>query len=129
MTARARHHSQDGFVTVQHVAAVALSLVILTMVANLIVFQYARGVVVAGLDEGVRAGSRAAATAGGCERRVHDALDDVLGGDLGRGVAVVCHDDGRQVVAEADVRFDAFAPGVADWVFRLRATAVKERWP
>ncbi|HEX2029350.1 MAG TPA: hypothetical protein VHF25_15270 [Nitriliruptorales bacterium] len=120
---------QDGFVTVQHVAAAALSLVVLTVVANLIVFQYARGVVVAALHEGARAGSRTAATVGRCEQRVRDALGDVLGGDLGRGVAVVCHDDGRQVVAEADVRWDAFAPGVADWAFRLRATAVKERGP
>ena len=50
-----------GFVTVQFTAAVAFSMVVLVMLANLIVYQYGRGVVRAAVDEAVRAGSRAGA--------------------------------------------------------------------
>jgi len=48
-----------GFVTTQFVLAVALSLVLFVMLCNVIVYQYARGVVRAALDEGVRTASRA----------------------------------------------------------------------
>ncbi|MBW3576908.1 MAG: hypothetical protein KY462_04045 [Actinobacteria bacterium] len=118
-----------GFVTLQYVLAVGLSLVLLTMIANLAVFQYGRGVVRAALDEGVRVGSRAPATVQECQARIADVLSDGLDGTLRRGVRTSCAQQGGQVQAVADVIFPAFAPGVADWVFHVEATAVKEGSP
>ena len=52
---------ERGFTTIQYVIAVAWSLVLLVLVANLLVDLYARGAVRDALDDGVRAGAPAAA--------------------------------------------------------------------
>ena len=49
--------SDRGMATVQYVVTAGLSLLLFVAFANLIVFQYGRGVVRAALDEGVRAGA------------------------------------------------------------------------
>lgn len=116
---------QDGFVTVQFALAVGLSLVLVTMVANLIVLQYGRGVVRAALDEGVRAASRVDADPAACIERAEGVLDDLLGGDLRAGVALRC--DGATAVA--DVTFAAWLPGMPAWTFTLAADAVAEEAP
>lgn len=118
-----------GFVTIQFVAVAGLSLLLVVVLANVVVFGYGRGVVRAALDEGVRAGSRVDAGAAECLERAQGVLDDLLAGPLGDGVAVACSDDGGFVRAEATVRFAAWLPPVPDWSFTLAATAVKERLP
>lgn len=118
-----------GFVTVQFVAAVGLSLVLLTMLANLVVFQYGRGVVRAALDEGVRTASRAGAPTAECHRRAGAVLDDLLGGAMGRDVTVDCRLAGPMVVADAQVTFRGWLPTVPDWTFTATATAVREQAP
>ena len=60
---------ETGFTTVQYVAVVAMSLVLLVLVANLLVDLYARGAIRDALDEGVRAGAPAGAGPSDCERR------------------------------------------------------------
>ena len=55
--------------TVQYVVAVALSLLVFVMMANFIVFLYARGVVRAAVDEGARTGGRTGAGSAECEAR------------------------------------------------------------
>lgn len=119
----------SGFVTVQYVAVVGLSLVLVVVLTNLVVFQYGRGVVRAALDEGVRAGARASAGAAECEARAGDVLADLLGGAMGTGVRVVCTDDGDVLRATADVAFAGWLPAVPDWAFTVQATAVREREP
>jgi hypothetical protein len=122
-------HRFDGFVSIQFVAAAGLCLVILTMVANLIVFQYAHGVVRAALDEGARAGAPLGADATDCLERASSVLADLLGGEIGTGVEVACADTGDRVVATADAVFPGWLPGVPDWAVTLRATAAKEVLP
>ncbi|HUH06479.1 MAG TPA: hypothetical protein VML96_01610 [Egibacteraceae bacterium] len=131
MAERLAIRRDGGYLTVQFLFAVALSLILLTAMANLIVFQYGRGVVRAALDEGVRAGSRVNIDAAShCEARVRSALSDLLGGRMGADVAFLgCAEDGRQVQARADVAFRGWLPMVPDWAFSLGATAVKEREP
>jgi hypothetical protein len=119
----------DGMVTAQLVVAIGLSLVLLATLVNLLVLQYGRGVVRAALDEGVRAGSRAAAGSAECERRAQAALADLLGGAMGSGVRVRCSADDATVTAQADVTFHGWAPGVPDWRFTARAVAVREPPP
>lgn len=124
-----RAADEDGFLTVQFVAATGLSLLVLVMVANLIVFQYGRGVVRAALDEAVRTGSRATADVEQCLRRADDAIGDLLGGTLGDGVAVRCEQSLGRVTATAEVHFAGWLPFVPDWDFEVAAVAVQETAP
>lgn len=118
--------SSAGFVTIQFVTASALALVLFTGMANLVVFQYGRGVVRAALDEGVRAGARAPAAASECERRAAGVIGDLLGGRMGDGVVVRCAASADQVQAAADVTFPGWSPMVPGWSFTARAASVRE---
>jgi hypothetical protein len=121
--------AEEGFLTVQFVAATGLSLVVLVVIANLIVFQYGRGVVRAGLDEGVRAGSRAGAGTDECLDRAGDAVRDLLGGAMGEGVRLRCDRTADRITASADVHFRGWLPVVPDWRFEVAAVAVQETAP
>lgn len=114
-----------GFVTIQYLAVVALSLGLVVVLLNLIVFQYGRGVVRAALDEGVRAGARATAGAAECEARAQDVLKDLLGGAMGEGVSLACSDDGWRVRASANVVFQGWSPAVPDWRFIAEAASAR----
>jgi hypothetical protein len=117
-----------GFVTVQFVASVALSLVLLVLLANVLVAGYARGVVRAALDEGVRAGARAEEATAECARRAAAVLDDLLGGPLRAGVEpVACSVDAERVRASTRAVVSAWLPGMRDWAFEVTATATRER--
>ena len=115
--------------TVTTVVAVALSLVLVSALANLLVFTYGRGVVRAALDEGVRAGATAVASPASCDAAARAVLSDLLGGSMGDGVTVRCVPSAAGLVAVADVRFVAWSPLVPDWAFRIEATAVQEQAP
>lgn len=121
--------AEDGDVLLPSTATIAMSLVLFVMLANVVVAMYGRGVVRAALDEGVRIGSRAPNGTAQCEARVADALGQLLGGAMGGGVTYACADTGEQVVAEAEVVFAGWMPGVPDFRFDLGATAVKEQAP
>lgn len=118
-----------GFVTVQYVAVTGLSLLLVVVMVNLVVFQYGRGVVRAALDEGVRAGARATAGSEECEARARDVLADLLGGAMGAGVTLRCTDTGSTLQATADVVFHGWLPSVPDWRFSAEASAVREQAP
>ncbi len=126
---RLRVADERGYLTVQLVLAVALSFLLLVMMANLIVFQYGRGVVRSALDEGVRRGTRAPATAAECEARARAVVGQLLAGPLGRGVAISCRESGGEMRASAEVVFRSWLPGIPDWSFRVGATGVKEEEP
>jgi hypothetical protein len=117
---------QDGFLTIQYLLAVGLSLVLLASLGNLLVFSYGRGVVRAALDEGVRAGSRAGASPAECQARADAVLSDLLSGSLGQGVDVRCQSQGGTVTASAEASFPAWAPLVPSWSFTTTAEAVAE---
>lgn len=115
--------------TIQFVMASALALVLVTGMANLVLFHYARGVVRAALDEGVRAGARAPAAASECEHRAGAVVRDLLGGPMGDGVAITCAASMRHVRAVADATFHGWSPMVPDWSFTARATSIRGRGP
>lgn len=115
--------------TLGFVVAAALSLVLLTTLLNLLVFSYARGVVRAALDEGVRAGSRTTASAAECAARAEQVRADLLRGTLGDGVRMRCAETDDAVRADADVVLRGWLPTVPDWRFSLGATAVREHDP
>jgi hypothetical protein len=119
-------HRAGGFVTTQFVLAVALSLVLFVMLCNAIVYQYARGVVRAALDEGVRSGSRANGTTGTCEAAAEEVRHSLLGGPVGSHVELRCGLVAGTVRATATGYLPGWLPLVPDWSIDLAASAVKE---
>lgn len=126
-----RPDDERGLLSIQFVLATGLSLVLFVMLANLIVYQYGRGVVRAALDEGVRRGSRAASDpVDSCNAAVVGVLGDLAGGSLGSQVAFAgCSASDAHIEAVADVSFQGWLPTVPDWNFTARARAVREREP
>lgn len=118
---------QRGSGTVAFVAVTGLSLVLVLAVVNLVVFQYARGVVRAALDEGARAGSRLAVGAAECEARAQSVIADLAGGPISSDVVVTCQERGDLIVATASGTLPAVSPLVPSWSFVIAAEAVKER--
>lgn len=110
------------------VVAVAFSLVLVSSMFNLVVFQYGKGVVRAALDEGVRTGGRATASVADCEARAAAAIDDLLGA-LGDEVTLSCAESAGQMTARARVTFRGWLPTVPDWRFELRGASVREQAP
>jgi len=118
---------EEGMTTVQYVAATAFSLIAFVMLANFIVFLYARGVVRAAVDEGARAGSRFGATSAECDSRARDVLGDLLAGRLGSDVSVRCESTDDAVHARAQVTLRGWLPVlVPDWTFAFDARSVRE---
>lgn len=128
---RPRADDERGLLSIQFVLATGLSLVLFVMLANLIVYQYGRGVVRAALDEGVRRGSRAASDpVASCNAAVVGVLGDLVGGSLGSQVTFGgCSTTDEHVEASAAVSFRGWLPTVPDWTFTARARAVREREP
>ena len=110
--------------TISYVMAAAMAMVMFSSLANLIVVQYASGVVQAALDEGVRDGSSAGALR--CEATAEEFLDSALGGVYGDGVVVSCRGQGRFMVASASATFRGYAPLVPDLSFEFEAMAARE---
>jgi hypothetical protein len=124
--------SSGGFITVEYVLAVCISMVVLVLIANLIVFEYGHGVVRAAVDQGVREGSRTATPVASCEVAAQQVVTDLLGGregSMGAGVAITCTQAGGQLDARATGRFKAWLKPVPDWSFTSTATAVVEPSP
>ncbi len=119
--------SERGMATPQFVLASGLALLLFVAFANLIVFQYGRGVVRAALDEGVRAAAPAGALPENCDARVAGFLDALLGGEMGKDIEFTCGVEGDLVVATADVSFEGWV--IPDWDFSVSATALKEQLP
>jgi hypothetical protein len=115
-----------GFTTIQYVIAVAWSLVLLVLVANLLVDLYARGAVRDALDDGVRAGTPIGASPLTCEARAHEVVASLVRGPL-LDATVHCADDGAFVVADAQVTLKSWLPMlVPDWHMDLHAEALRE---
>ena len=111
-----RAGTQAGFTTIQYVAVVAFSLLLLVLVANLTVNQYARGVISDALSEGARAGAVAGAGPDECAARAHGVIDGLLRGPVGDGVVVSCRREGDLIVARAEGRLPSWLPMVVpDW--------------
>lgn len=120
-----RAAGEHGSVTAPFIAAAGLSLLVVTVIINLLVFTYARGAVRAALDEGVRQGARLGGDVAVCDARTREALGDLLGGTLGERVAFQgCALEQDRVVARSTGRVDGWLPLVGDLDLDLRARAL-----
>jgi hypothetical protein len=126
-TTPTKHDGDRGAITIATAFAVGVVLVITVMVANVLVYQYGRGVVRAALDEGVRVGSRATEGTGAdvCEQIARETLDQLAAG-LGQGVTIQCADTGDSIIATAQVHFDGWLTSVADYDATFTASAARE---
>ena len=126
--------AEQGFGTIEYLAAVGLSLILLVIVANFVVVQYARGVLRAAVDEGVRDGSRyfsfaepAAEVEARCEHRSQEVLNNLLRGAMGRGLTLRCTATATDVTALVEGRFEGWLPGIPDFEATTRGVAARER--
>lgn len=124
---------QRGFITLQYVWVIATSLLLFTLLANVVVVQYARGVIRSALDEGARAGARVladpAAAQRACEETAAATRRDLLGGTLGDGISLACTPAPGEMRAVAVAVLPSWFPGVPDWTFTDDALAIQEQAP
>lgn len=120
---------EGGYVTVEFVAVVAFSLLLLVMLANLIVIQYGRGVLRAAAEEGAQTGSRLFAGVVECELRASEVIAAGLGGPMGDGVAVSCTTGSGTIVATVTYSFEPWLPLVPVFSGSEESVAVKEELP
>lgn len=107
-----------------------MTLLVFVALANLVVDLYARGVVRAAVDEGARTGAVVDAAPADCEQRARDVVHTLLGGALGGGVRLACHDEGGRMVAVAAVDLPSWLPTfLPGWGFTLAGSATKEHAP
>jgi DNA-binding NarL/FixJ family response regulator len=97
------------------------------MVANLLVDLYERGAVRDALDEGVRAGVPASASAEECLARARAVVESIASGSSLRVDSMTCARDGDRVVANAHISLRSWFPVLLpDWELDLRASAHRE---
>jgi hypothetical protein len=126
MRLRARmRRGENGFTTIQYVIAVAWSMVLLVLIANLLVDLYGRGAVRDALDDGVRAGAPVGASVAACEQRAHEVVAGLVRGPLLEAV-VHCRIEGPFIAADAQVTMRSWLPMlIPDWHVHLHAAALR----
>ena len=124
------HHDQEsGFASLSHVVAATLALWFFAILANLIVIQYASGVVRVAIDEGARRGALVGAGADECTLAIDDALTDLLGGSYGRNVNHICAEDAGWMRVTAEATFAGFVPPLPDVTRTFEARVADEDAP
>ena len=124
-----RRGEDSGYLTIQFVVAVGFSLLLLVLIANVVIVQYAQGVVRSAAEEGAQAGSRLSATNVECEGRANEVLGTLLGGAMGADVVVDCSVGPTEVAATVHYSFTPWLPLIPSWTGSQTSFAVKERLP
>lgn len=124
-----QQRSEDGYQTATFTLAVAFSLLLFTLFANVIVVQLGRGAIRAAVDDAARAGARQGTSPTACQAEAERRLHDLLPGQLGEHVTVRCEVDAQAVRVVADGRFTAWLPGVPDFSARATGRSVREVAP
>ena len=121
-----RRGEDGGYLTIQFIVAVGLSLLLLVLIANVVIVQYAVGVARSAAEEGAQAGSRLTATRVECEARANEVLGTLLGGAMGAAVTVDCTVGPSQVAATVQYTFTPWLPLIPSWTGSQTSFAVKE---
>ena len=107
-------------------AVVALSMLFLAGLLNLIAIQYAQGVVRAALDEGLRIGTAASASASECLAGIDRVMSDLMSGPFRDGLTYSCIQVGNELIAQGQGRLPGWFPGFPTFDFEAEVRAVKE---
>ena len=105
-----RARGEDGFTVVSAMWAMAVTLVLVTWVANLFVHRYAQGVIRQATDEGARAWAVGGGTHDDCLAAADDVMADLLSGSLGADVTITCAAVGDTVHVTASGTLGAIPP-------------------
>ena len=141
--------NEAGFISIEMMVAVAMSLLFFVFLLNLLFFGYGKGVLRAAADEGARAGSRIAVATpeeGGaavaasnaqdvalsitaCQKRAESVMES-LGSMATRPVIECTVDvDARRVDATVKATFQGWVPPVPDIDVAAAGSSVKELAP
>ena len=129
------HTQERGFATVEYMAAVLFSLLLLVGVTNVIAVQYAKGVLRAAVDEGVRDAARlmteggredAAVVVARCQHRVDEVRHNLLRGSMAERLSSRCTATDTKVTATIEGHFDGWLPRIPDFDARTEGTATRE---
>lgn len=121
------HQQQAGLAAGSYAVAIAVTMLAATLLLNLTVALYGRGVVRAALDEGVRAAARAGGDPQACQQQVAHVTGQLLGSAV-QELSFACQADTQQVTAAATMTVAGWL-GVPDWHFSLTAAATREPRP
>jgi hypothetical protein len=120
--------SERGMTSVQFLLASALGLVLFLTLANIVVVQYGRGAIRSALEQGARVGAITGSVAR-CETRVDDVLSQLLGGQMGVGIAARCTVSATVVRASGVGSFRSWTPLSPDFGVDIQALATREILP
>lgn len=119
-----RTSDEAGFLSIQYMVAVGLSLLFLVMMTDFVVIQYGRGIVRAAADEGARAGARVVNDPlARCEQRSRQVLQSA--GKIASDVDVACAMKAGQVEVTTSAKFQPWVPGIP--VMSEKATAISHK--
>lgn len=121
--------SEAGYQTATFTVAVAFSLLLFTLFANVIVVQLGRGAIRAAVDDAARAGAREGTTPGVCQAEAEQRLRSLLPGQLGEHVTVRCEVGTQVVQVVASGRFTSWLPGVPDFPAQATGRSAREIAP
>lgn len=124
-TGHDREPSEAGFTVATAIWIMAVTLLLVTTFANLLVQRYAQAVIRQATDEAARAWAVNGGTETDCKAAAVDVLDDLLGGSLASGVVVTCSQSERTVTATATATL-AGLPPLPDTHFSTASVVTKE---
>jgi len=123
-------NGQRGSAALSAVAAFGVLLVFITLLAQFVVWGYARAVVRSAALEGARAAAPLEAPDGACDRRFESVRGGLLAGRLATQVSdVECLIDEDLVTVRVEARLQRWLPISPDWDFTIEVVAVRERAP
>src|SRR4051794_12905008 len=118
MAAGLQRDRERGFISVEFIYLVALSLFFFMYMVNILLWQFAKGVVREATAEGVRVAASVGNTAGPCEQRANQILNGL--GQIATERSTHCRMDtapngDHRVIATAHVKVNSWIPMVHDF--------------
>ncbi len=117
--------TESGFTVVSAIWVMAVTLVLVTMFANLFIQRYAQAVIRQATDEGARAWALNGGTADDCAAAANDVVADLLGGPMVGDITISCVDRGLSIEATANATLRAMPP-LPDGIFVTTSAVTKE---
>lgn len=125
MEVAAEQRTESGFTVASAIWVMGITLVLVTMFANLFVHRYAQAVIRQATDEGARAWAVQGGTEADCQLAANNAIGDLLGGPVAGGISIACVDTGRTINVTATATLQALPP-LPDSQFTTTSVVTKE---
>lgn len=125
MAVVAAERAEGGFTVVSAIWVMGVTLVLVTMFADLFVQRYAQAVIRQATDEGARAWAVQGGTPADCQDAAQRAIGDLLGGSVAKGISFSCADTGATISVSAVATLRSLPP-VPDSHFTTTSVVTKE---